>query len=91
MLGSWGNKFTLTVIAIHMLHLPDGRILLWDYGGWPNLTTPNAKIWHYEGDPQNWITPMPNFHNNMFCGGIDSTGATGITEVIDVTQDNPNG
>ncbi len=66
MLGSWGNKFTLTVIAIHMLHLPDGKILLWDYGGWPNLTTPNAKIWHYEGDPQNWITPMPNFHNNMF-------------------------
>ena len=29
MLGSWENKFTLTVIAIHMLHLPDGRILFW--------------------------------------------------------------
>lgn len=32
---------------------------------------------------------FPQQHVLMFCGGIDSTGATRITEVIDVTQDNP--
>ena len=69
MIGSWGNKFTLTVAAIHMLHLADGRILFWDYGAWPNLSTPNARIWHYEGQPPLWITNAPNTHNNMFCGG----------------------
>ena len=63
--GSWSAPFDLGVEAVHMIHLPTGKVLVWGHS-----SAFNAKLWDSSNGS---ITDVPAVAS-MFCSGHASLG-----------------
>ena len=62
-LGVWEDPVAWPIVAVHMLHHPNGKMLIWAYDG------PSAHVWDPKADPGVAFTPVPNLATNIFCSG----------------------
>lgn len=72
--GSWSPAFSLPLVPIHVMVLPNGKVLMWDSVGdnpaetYPNHDFTRASVW----DPEtNIVTNVNNLQTgyNVFCSG----------------------
>ena len=70
--GSWGSVIKWPHVAVHVVQMPDGRLLTWAaaYATDFNPAEPNNTVGAIFDPKNNSITNFPNPRHNMFCAGL---------------------
>lgn len=70
--GSWGPVIPWSHVAVHVVQIPDGRLLTWA-AAFPtdfNPAEPNNTVGAIYDPVRNTLQDLPNPNHNMFCAGL---------------------